>query len=129
MKLKTKHLKKEIVTIIDQEGLSAEEIANACDVSKVTIYKILNEQSEWTQRAIVRKIAAGTNRDFKITGEKVEFIKKPEQPSVLKNLSQEEQKLLDLFLTLEQDDREDVLNFVELVCKMVEKKNLRRIKG
>ena len=129
MKLKTKHLKKEIVTIMDQEGLSAEEIANACDVSKVTIYKILNEQSEWTQRAIVRKIAAGTNRDFKITGEKVEFIKKPEQPSVLKNLSQEEQKLLDLFLTLEQDDREDVLNFVELVCKMVEKKNLRRIKG
>lgn len=64
------------MSIMGQEGLSAEEIATACGVSKVTIYKILNEQSEWTQRAIVRKIAAGMNRDFKITGERVEFIKK-----------------------------------------------------
>ena len=128
MKLKTRLLKKEIMLLMDQDGLSAEEIAIACGVSKVTIYKILNEQSEWTQRAIVRKIAAGMNRDFKITGEKVEFIKKAEQSSVLNDLSEEERKLLDVFNSLDKEERADILNFVESACKIVEKRRLRREK-
>jgi SOS-response transcriptional repressor LexA len=43
---------------------------------KATVYAIINDKIKWTQRAVGRKIAEGTNRSFKIEGDKIYYYKK-----------------------------------------------------
>jgi transcriptional regulator with XRE-family HTH domain len=76
MKLDAKHLREEMLRIMDEDGLSAEELATKAGRNSVTIYRILNLHHETAQRSIGRDIAAATGREFKITGDKIYFEKK-----------------------------------------------------
>jgi len=75
MKLNTEHLKTEIERILNEDGISQEELAIRSGIHRTTIYSILSNRNPSTQRAIGRKIAEGTNREFKIIGDKIYFSK------------------------------------------------------
>ncbi len=80
MKINTKILKTEIEKILNEDGLSPEELANKAGVAVGTIYRILSLDRPTSQRAIARKIAEGANRKTTFEGDKVTFFKN-ETPS------------------------------------------------
>jgi transcriptional regulator with XRE-family HTH domain len=123
MKLSQQIFKQELLKIIDEDGLSVEEIANAAGLAKATLYNILNDKPSSVQRAVVRKVAEATRRKFVITGEKVTFIK--QESELFSDLDKEERRLLALYRELGSEDQDDVLNFVETLCKMLERKKIK----
>jgi len=78
-KLDTAHLAGEIDKILDEDGISPEELADKSGVAKTTVYGILGKARPTTQRAVGRKIAKGTGREFTIDGTKIYFTK-PHEP-------------------------------------------------
>ena len=77
-KLNTAHLSEQITTILLEDGLSPEELAEKAGIAKSTIYSVLQAERSTTQVAIGRKIAEGSNRDFLIDKDgKIFFEAKP----------------------------------------------------
>lgn len=79
IKLNTKHLSEQVRKILDEDGITPEEIAINGKFAKSTIYAILTEKNPTSQRAIARKIAEGTGRKFRIEGDKIFYYK--EEPA------------------------------------------------
>lgn len=115
LKLDSAHLKQEIKTILDEDGLSPEDLAKLAKVSKTTIYAILDLDRESTQRAIGKKIAEGTGRAFKIEGEKIFFFRRQAE-----TVSNEDPKLTEIFETIKL--RPDMQEIYDLLMRMPEKK-------
>jgi len=111
MKLNTLNLKKQILQILNEDGISPEELANKSGISAMTVYRILNESGETTQRAIGRKIAEGTGRRFRIAGDQIEFYKEPinQSPDALK------QEIIEIYDSLSQEERIRMKKTVEAI--------------
>jgi len=120
MKLNSEHFKKEIEKILNEDGLSPEELSNTAKISRGTVYRILNLESKTTQRAIGRKIAEGTGRVFKIEGDKIYFsIPKPEMP--LKMLSVEDEQ----WEKLSPDTKRQLIEIARMFQKMPHQLNTK----
>jgi len=102
------HLALEISAIMDDDGISVEELASRAGISRSTVYAILEGNRKFTQKAIGRKIAEGTGRDFEIDGDKIYFKKKePSNGELHAGLSPDHLRLLKI-LQDKFPGREDV---------------------
>lgn len=66
----------EIGKILDQDGISPETLAHMAGVHVSSIYRIINGKNPTAQRGTIKSIAEATQRNFKITGDRVEFFRK-----------------------------------------------------
>ncbi len=82
-RIKTKYLKEEIDKILDEDGISPEELALRTGVSKSTIYAILSLERPTVRKSTAREIAKGTGREAIFEGDKVKF--KPINNKLLSN--------------------------------------------
>jgi len=124
--ISTEYLRNGILEIINKEGYSPDELSNISGVSNVTIYKILNLKTKFTQRAIIRKIANATNREFVISGDKVIFRKKETEQVLDDKPNKNEQKLLDIFRAASEEEQDELLSFLENACKLIERGRQKR---
>jgi len=115
MKLDTKHLKNEIEKLLDETGLSVEELANQAGISKATIYRILDCKAGFSQRAIGRKIAEGTGRKFKIEGDKIYFYKPQTSAAPDIEITEEEWQWLQTLRELKPEDREKLKRIIGII--------------
>lgn len=100
--------------------MSVDELSYKSGVSKATIYRILNAEAGFVQRAIIRKIAEGTGREFKISGDQVTFFKKQQQANN-EVLTDREQELLSIFRKASEAEKKTMLNFLEGLCDLLAK--------
>lgn len=82
MKLDAEHFRSELQKILNEDGLSPEELANLSNVNRSTIYAILNGERKTSQRSVGRRVGEATNRNFKIEGNKIYYSKK--EPEMVK---------------------------------------------
>jgi predicted transcriptional regulator len=79
MKLNAEYMRAAIQVIMDEAGVSPEEIANAAGLNRTAIYKILNGNTSAVRRSTIRQIADGLKYSFKIIGDRVTFTKLTEE--------------------------------------------------
>jgi transcriptional regulator with XRE-family HTH domain len=127
MKINVEKFAREIQRILDEDGLSMYELASATGISRETLHSIINGKRTTAQRGTMRKIAEATGRNFVINGDKVTFIK--QERKIDDDLGKDERRLLALYRELGSEDQDDVLNFVETLCKMLERKKMREGTG
>ena len=92
MKVKTQYLKQEVEKILNEDGISPEELAEKANINRATVYSILKQRYQTTQRAVARKIAEGTGRYAVFEGDRVSFHKIP--PQLLANFRRNLRHLL-----------------------------------
>ena len=59
MKINQKSVKAWIIKIMDEDGISPEELSKSCGISIGTIYNILDDHIGGVQRAVIRKLEIG----------------------------------------------------------------------
>ena len=112
MKLDTKILSPEVKKILNEDGLSPEELANRAGISTTTVYKILDLQTVSTQRAIARKICYATGRNFRIDNNRIEFYKETKIDET--NLTKDERTLLKIWRRSSTDMKEVIYKLLKL---------------
>ena len=116
MKINKLSAKKAVLSIIDGDGVSPEELANLSGVSKATIYNIIGGNLTGVQRAIIRKIAAGTGRTFKIDGDKVTFYMEEKRNEKISDPITE--KILALLDRQTEKRKQLILSIIEDACQL-----------
>ncbi len=124
MRLSQKTFKEELLKIIDEDGISVEELANSAGLAKATLYNILNDKPASVQRAVVRKVAEATGRNFVINGDKVTFVIAPKQEN--DNLTEEEREFLNMFRQLDDASKDAAIGLLESMCRVAELGRKRR---
>jgi len=119
MNLNPKIVKQVIENILDEDGISVDEMANLSGVSKATIYRIMSETAGFVQRAVVRRIAEGTGRTFKITGDRVEFFRKEAPEPAVDQTDPRMQKIIALLDNATDEELDEIGNFLETAWKLI----------
>jgi hypothetical protein len=127
MSLNAKIFWDSIEKILIEDGISVHELATKSGLQYSGLIKIRDGQTRYVRHATVRDIAEATGRKFVIDGDKVTFIK--QERNIDDSLAREERRLLALYRELGSEDQDDVLNFVETLCKMLERKKMRGATG
>ncbi len=115
MKLNAEYMRAAIQVIMDEAGVSPEEIANAAGLNKTAIYKILNGNTTAVRRSTIRQIADGMNYDFQIDGDKVTFTRRAQAPE----LSPAAREILQLMGQLTDRQQEQFIALVRQIWTMV----------
>jgi transcriptional regulator with XRE-family HTH domain len=116
MKINNKSIKNWLVKIMDEDGISPEELSKAAGISIGTIYNILSGHVDGVQRAIIRKVAAGTGRTFEISGDKVTFYR--EEKGHEKTNDPITQKILALLDKQPEKRKQLILSIIEDACQL-----------
>ena len=113
MKLNAEYMKAALQAIMDVEGMSPEEIANAAGLNRTAIYKILNGNTSAVRRSTIRQIADGLNYNFVIEGDRVTFVKRPEK---VNGGRPDLKELLDKYERMTPEGREQLLKIAGVLC-------------
>ncbi|HOX41515.1 MAG TPA: helix-turn-helix transcriptional regulator [bacterium] len=108
-------------------GTSPERIAQMAGLNPSTIYYILNGNTKRTRIENIAKVADAMGYRFERTGDDVILVK--EDRKLDADLDKEERKLLALYRELGSEDQDDVLDFVETLCKILERKKMKGTTG
>jgi len=114
---------KSALTQMVDRGTSPERIAQLAGLNPSTIYYILNGNTKRTRIENIAKVADAMGYRFERNGDDVILIK--EERKFDEDLDKEERRLLTLYRELGSEDQDDVLNFVETLCKMLERRKIR----
>ena len=118
MKLQSESARKALLQMIDETGMSTDEVANSSGVGVSSLYRILDLENKTTQRATIRKVSSALGYLATFSGDTV-TVKKIGDPSEveaddLKRLSQRLEKL-------RPKDREKVIEMIETFITLIEK--------
>lgn len=116
MKINIKSAKKAILRLLDEDGISIEELARSSNISIGTLYNLTDEKVTGVQRAIIRKIAAGTGRTFKIDGDKVTFYREEKRNE--KTSDPITEKILALLDRQTEKRKQLILSIIEDACQL-----------
>ena len=76
MRLDAIKLSKQIRAILDNRGLSGDELAAMASIDKTTVYRILNLKNKTVDRGTLRRLADGLDCDFIINGSEVKLLER-----------------------------------------------------
>jgi len=113
MKLNAEYMKAAIQAIMDDEGMSPEEIANAAGLNRTAVYKILNGETAAVRRSTIRQIADGLDYSFIISDDKVTFIKNKKEKQIT---PPDFAELLSIYDRLSPDGKKQLLKIAGVLC-------------
>lgn len=112
MKLDSVKLRSELIKIMDEEGLSAQEVASLCGIAPITVYRIIEKKAVYVQRAIGRKLAEGLGRTFKIHNDRIEFIKAENKTSEKDSIKAE---IIGIYDSLSEADKIKLRDIIKTI--------------
>lgn len=116
MKINAKLFWEQVEAILNEDGISLNELAIRSGLQYHGLSKIRDGITTSIQHATMRKIAEATGRKFIITGDSVTFVKAAQSKN--DDLSEDEREMLDLLRGLDDEQRSAAMELLRATWKL-----------